>query len=358
MSKVLHVVPNLAPAGAERIVTNLALHHSQVDAEVLSLYPSMSSLYEELLTAAGIPIHFLDKRLGFRPSLLHKVRRVFNQVKPDIVHTHLAVDKYTMWGVYAEHIPAYVHTVHSIAEKDGGTMDRMLYRHLYAQKRLLPISISKFVATSVCELYKLSEKSVPFVYNGIDIERFSLQPIPHNGLRFIQVGRLSSEKNQETTIRAFAQVAHELSETELWLAGSGPDENRLRILAKSLGVERRVSLLGAVTDIEQKLRECDVFLMPSLWEGVPLALIEAMSAGLPLVVSDIPAFRELVCHGKNALFHAPEDEKGLSSAMLCLARDAPLRQTMCEKNRIKAQDFSVDKMVHEYEEIYLRMISS
>jgi glycosyltransferase involved in cell wall biosynthesis len=176
--------------------------------------------------------------------------------------------------------------------------------------------------------------------------RFQLAPTE---TALVSVGRLSKQKNQAFLI----QLLGDLKEFRLFLAGSGPELSRLRLEATRMGVSDRVTFLGSLSQSDTKLllSATDIFVLPSLYEGQSNALLEAMSAGKPIVTSDIPSHRETLIGAQlEAGFVIPitEPEKWLST-LRSLARDATKREKFGGLAQRRAQFFSLDRMCTAFE---------
>ncbi len=153
------------------------------------------------------------------------------------------------------------------------------------------------------------------------------------------VGRVHDAKNHSALRAAFAQVAEQLEEARLLLVGYGRLEAQIRREIASLGLQSRVVLTGIRRDIPALLHAMDVFVFPSVYEGSPNALLEAMAAGRPFVASNIGCIREVVPDAWHAFLLAPSDATGLARAVLRLVHDAPMRVRMAQEcmQRVREQ---------------------
>jgi glycosyltransferase involved in cell wall biosynthesis len=157
----------------------------------------------------------------------------------------------------------------------------------------------------------------------------------------LHVGRLHPQKGQDLLFRAFARVAHELPGWWLCLVGEGDEQSRLQKLAESLSVADRMVFAGRVEDPFPWYRRASIFAFPSRWEGTPNALIEAMSCGLPVVVSDAaPSVTDLVRHGDDGLIIPADDEAALGDAIVALAKDEHLRARLGKQAAKEVQKFA------------------
>lgn len=166
----------------------------------------------------------------------------------------------------------------------------------------------------------------------------------------LSVGELTRRKNHETAIRALARLGD--PSVKYFICGGGPLKEHLEALAARLGVGDQVKLLGVRRDIPELARAADLFLLPSLQEGLPVALMEAMAAGLPAVCSDIRGDRDLIRAEQGGLLCRPEDADGFAAAILRLKGSPELRRRMGEHNRQAVEEFSTRRVLEEMRQIY------
>ncbi len=198
---------------------------------------------------------------------------------------------------------------------------------------------------------------------GVDLTRFA-SPVDRAAVRaqlglkqdaqvVITVGEHSVRKNHETLLQAAAP----LDGVQVLLCGVGEKEAELRALAKALGMEARTHFLGFRKDVPALLMASDVFVFPSLQEGLPVAQMEAMAAGLPCVVSDVRGNRDLIAPGEGGFLNAPRDAEGFARDISRLLDDAPLRAQMGERNRREMQKYSLDAVLAEMAALYREQLS-
>ncbi len=310
-----------------------------------------------------------------RPSLIPTVRRlakVIDDGEYRIVNSHL--HRTTLPTVLAARLsrarPAVVATIHGLgsARTPGRKLlNLFLYRN-----------VDRIVA--VCDAVRrdllkenlaLPEKKVVSIPNGIAYDRFpaaanrreARETIPlddREGFWFGAVGRLSRGKNTRTLVTAFADVVKTLPECSLVVAGAGPELARLKDQAAALGLAGRVAFLGFREEIPVVLRACDAFVHTSLREGIPLALLEAMASGLPVVASDRGGIVEVLDGAGAGSLVNPEDTASLTEAMTGLAgRTAAARERMGARARKRAlEGFPAARMVASLERLYEELSAS
>lgn len=164
----------------------------------------------------------------------------------------------------------------------------------------------------------------------------------------ICVGEHSDRKNHEMALRALAP----LSQAHLLFCGVGAKEEALRALARELGMEERVHFLGFRTDVPDLLAASDVFVFPSLQEGLPVSQMEAMAAGLPCVVSAVRGNVDLVHEGEGGFVRRTNDVSGFTQAIQRLLEDPALRESMGRRNRSEMESYSLSTVMEQMEALY------
>lgn len=351
--KVIQIIPKFALAGAETMCANLCilLNKREIDVTAISLYDYHSSL-TEMLEGSGVKVIYLDKKKGADFSIIRKLHKIFLDIQPDVIHTHLYVMPYAIPATRFITIKKKIHTVHNTALEEAKPSTRVLNWLFYHFNSVIPVAISVAVKETVRECYHI--KNVPVIYNGIDIGKDMLEKDNRLGgerLSFIHVGRFSEQKNHEMLIDAFKIVHDKIPNSELHLIGGGELENKIREKVSNMKLSEFVYFEGIQKDVFSFLKRADVFVFPSKWEGFGISLAEAMRTGLPSVASNVGGIPELIDDGVNGLLVDVEAES-IAQGMLRMA-DKGLRERLGRAARIKANEkFTASRMVEQYIEVY------
>jgi glycosyltransferase involved in cell wall biosynthesis len=270
------------------------------------------------------------------PSLVRLLRRE----RPEVFHAHMSSPVACKWGLaaaVAARVPAVLGTV-----QVGAYMppDRSAYWQLRALSRGVDryFAVSREIAAELIEDLGWPAEKVEVLYNAVDVERTAVAAPP--GLReqlggsetrplVLTPARLNAQKGHDTLLAAIAEVPEAL----FLFAGDGPERGRLEGLAAELGVADRVRFLGRREDIPQLLAACDVFALPSLYEGSSLAVLEAMAAGIPVVSSAIGGTDELIEDGRSGLLAPPGDAAAWAAALRRVLADPQLRHGFAARAR-------------------------
>lgn len=175
-----------------------------------------------------------------------------------------------------------------------------------------------------------------------------------NDFILLNVGEFHQEKQQDLLIRAVARIKGEIPRLKVLFAGSGRKGKDYRQLARDLGVEEMVEFLGYREDIPELMAISDLAVSVSRREGLPVNVMEAMAAGLPLIVTDVRGNRDLVNHGKNGLVIDRDNDGECAEAILKLYRSSGLREAFSAENRRRIASYSVESVLGELKEIYVK----
>jgi glycosyltransferase involved in cell wall biosynthesis len=231
------------------------------------------------------------------------------------------------------------------------------------------IAISEQVKEHLINDFKVDANKIDVIHNGIDVDRF-LEPRTENRKQAKKklgldngpvigiVARLSDVKGHAYLIEAMHDVINEVPGAQLLIVGDGKMRQELIGLTKSLRISKSVFFIPSVSDTRDVLSIMDVFVMPSVKEGLGLALMEAMASGLAAIGSNVGGIRSLIQDGYNGLLINPKDAKDLSRAILGLLKDLPRRAILGNNAKLFiGQNFSQEKMAKETEKAYLECIN-
>jgi glycosyltransferase involved in cell wall biosynthesis len=365
--RVVHIVPMLSPGGAERVAVHIlrGLNRQRYEPSIISFTGRLNCDLDRLLEEAGIEVRYLGKRPGFDYRMFYRLPPVLNELRADIVHTHLHVFRYAMPFLLFRKKASLLHTVHNLAEREIEPRLRWLQR--YALKHgVVPVGVAEKVADSLVRLYGIRRCRV--IPNGIPTERYAWPQVQRKEWRakesfrdddilFLCVARFAPQKNHALLLNSFAQGPASDPNAHLVLVGEGILQKNLEVQAKSLGIERQTHFLGLRTDIPDVLGAMDVFVLSSDYEGNPLSVMEAMAAGLPIVSTAAGGVPDLFENGKEGCLVQPGDLQGLSDSMTSLLRNRDARQSLgMAAARRARKTYDVSAMVQAYEELYESLV--
>ena len=300
-------------------------------------------------------------RAGVDPICLVQLTRLLSAIEADVVHAHEFVT-----AVYGGAAAALLRRPHVITMHGGRyyaerPIRRAAMRWSARRSRAL-VGVSAATASDLVAALDLPADTVRVIHNGIRYavgERSRVRRelgVGDRELLIVAIGNLYPVKGHAVLLEALAHIEEEGSPSPVWrlaIAGRGGEEARLREAVRRRGWSDRVHLLGFRDDVADVLAAADVFALPSLSEGLPLALAEAMFAGKAIVASRVGGIPEIVTDGQEALLAAPGDTADLARRLASLLGDPSLRRRLGEAARRRAADrLSVERMTDEYERLY------
>ncbi len=361
--RVMYILTELAPGGAERCVANLAtgLDRRRFDASVVGLRGG--ALADEL-RAADVRCESLDLCCRCDAGALARLVRLMRKTGPDIVHTHLfhadlAGRLAAAWAGSAR----LIHTVH-VAEQRPRRGQFLWARWARGGCDGI-VCVSEAVRDHHRRLSGLPAGDYRVIRNGIDVDRYARDENARRRLRGqwgtkpgelvgCFVGRLDRQKGVDVLADALARLGGDSPIGRWMIAGDGPERARLADRIDRAGLGGQVRLLGRVDHVGELLSACDVFALPSRWEGLPLAAMEAMSAGLAVVVSDGPGLAVVVENERTGLVVPVGDADALARAFRRLADEPALRDRLATAAARTARGrFGLARFLADHEALYV-----
>jgi glycosyltransferase involved in cell wall biosynthesis len=368
--RVLQLITSLERGGAENHLLALLTHADRQAFEVETAVLSGEGELVPIFRQAGIAVHLLRARNRFDPLALGRLVRLLREGRFDILHSHLfRADIYAGLAVarLGERRPLLVSTRHNDDRFFLNPFVGLVHYGVSARQDLI-IAISDHIARFTVSRGVRHPERVRRVYHGLEppltqaLEREGQQIRQELGIgpdAFLvgNVGRLALQKGQRHLIAAMPLLLERVPRARAIIAGGGDLEDYLRVLASDMGVAERVHVLGPRKDVPALMHAVDVFVMPSIWEGFGLVLLEAMAAGRPIVASRVATIPEVVADGETGLLVPAGDPLALADALAQLAEDPDRAARMGEAGRERLRrQFSVEKMVGDTELLYRELL--
>lgn len=359
--RVMLVIHSLGMGGAEMMVRTLAceLHDAGHPVCVVSLHGDDTPV-ARMIRDRGVRVVGLGKRRGPDPGAIASLVGVLRDFAPSTVHTHLPVLEYVVpavrihRGVTGPRVRV-VHTFHSVARAETRSPALRLFNRLAFHCGVVPVALSEGARESVCAEYGLGPAQVPIVRNGIELGRFAEAfglRRASDELRLLCVARLHESKNHALLLDVLAELVRlRRGAVRLTLVGDGPLRDEVRARAASAELSPYVTFAGQREDVAPFYRDADVFVLLSRYEGVPMSVIEAMAAGLPVVATPVGGIPDILRPGVNGLF-AEGDAAAIAGQIAALATDARRRLTLGEGALGTAREFSARRMMEGYLGLY------
>ena len=355
--RIMHVLSSAASGGAEIYVRDLSIEMSKKGHDVFLLFldtakeAGRDTVFEEnfltQLSKHNIHYGFIGKVARKKPwKGIIALRRVAKQWQPDVVHAHLYYA-----AIFSLFIPntRLFYTHHNIRLNAS--------RHLY---KILDRRVHGYVGIcGVCTrlLEGVVSRPVIRIDNGVAMSRIRVKPpgsymngsIGSTPIKILFVGTLSEQKNLGLLFRSVKRLKEKNFHVDV--AGEGTKRDELYAMAAQLEIEDKITFLGNVDDVAERLKEAELFVMSSAWEGLPIALIEATLTGLPVLVTDVGGCREIVEEVGNGKV-VPVDDLAFSTALGEMIDNHDLR-SRCHENALRnSSRYTIDASVLSHLKMY------
>ncbi len=349
--KVLHVVESLHTGGMEKIVA-LIVRSMAKDYDMHVWCLSEEGKLGRALANEGMNIKVLGLTSYFNPFNVFRLAGRLHQEKFDIIHTHgyFASTFVRLAGLLVG-MPAMIthtHTIFDNLKRRNVWIDRFLNNFTYKNIFIAEASKKSFIDHG----YKENERQV-VLYNGCEDAGFVERDFTVKNKKIITVASLYEHKGHTYLFRAFKGVLEAHEDIQLLLVGDGLLEDSLKSEAEELGLGENIVFLGAQDDVNQYLAQAHIFVLPSLREGIPLSVIEAMASGLPVIASDVGGLKEMIQEDENGLLCPPKNSDLLKNAILSLLEDTQKCSQFAQASRQTYLDkFTSKRMIDGLDQIY------
>ncbi len=359
---LMHLTFSLDIGGLENLVLNLlkTLDPNRYCLRVCSLTDKTALAGE--FEQCGIPVHRLNKRNGIDPFLLFSLGRLVKRHQVDILHTHNSGPFF--YGFLAGKLAGLaglVHTEHSRLEQNHQLLSKTY--SLFSKGIYKIISDSIAVTNHLVHVQGISKEKVVTIYNGIDTDLYSksvcnlglLEEIGIKpGSRVIgTVGRLEEPKDYVTLFAAFSKVCQRIPNLYWVIVGDGSLRSSLTERARAFNLLDKIVFLGSRRDVHRILPLFDLFVLSSKSEGLPLSILEAMAASVPVIATSVGGIPEMIRDRENGLLVQPADVAALETCMADLLRNAEQAKSLSEAAfKTVVDTFSLKAMTHQYDAVY------
>lgn len=328
------------------------------------------SHFVERIRDGRVTFHDVKKAPGKDPAHYLRLWKMLRALRPDILHTrNLSALEAVLIGWLAG-VPVRIHGEHGrdVFDLDGSNTRYNRLRRLVRPFVHRYLTVSRDLQNWLRDAIGVDAARVTQIYNGVDKQRFrprvdasrSVLPETFRGDAFVigSVGRMVGVKDYPTLVRAFIDAARQPGGERLRLVivGDGGERASCQALLDEAGVADRAWLTGERKDIPELMQAFDLFVLPSLGEGISNTILEAMACGLPIVSTAVGGTPELVDDGVNGRLFVPGDVAALSACVQEYASDAALRDAHGSASRQKIEaSFSIEAMVAAYRDAYLAL---
>ena len=361
--KLLLAISSLSTGGSERVISNMANHWAANGWDIVllttdngreppfyPLHPSVEYINQSLWSGGST----ITRSLGY-PRSAFLLRRMIQSVHPQcVISFSMAMNIRVLVSLFGSKIPVVISE-----RSDPMSLVRIsgvLWRLRHAVRSLTYPLASQLVVQSpsarLCFSARLQSKTV-VIPNPVAPPSFQHnEPISskRNGYTVIAVSRLAQEKQLDLLLEAFAQISQSRPDWSLVIWGDGPERTKLEALRSELNLDNKVLLPGRTTQVMERMREADLFVLSSRFEGFPNALCEAMSCGLPVISFECSdSISQIVRDGVDGILVMPGDVNALAAAMARLMDNPKDRQRLASRAREIVGRFELEKIMNMWE---------
>jgi len=355
MNNILFFTRTMGMGGTEKVILQLckAIHPYFDNIIVCSCGGVNESTLEELqIRHYRIPdIENKDPKTIF--VVLKTVSSIIKREKISVIHTHhrMAAFYTRIISLFTNFI--FIHTAHN-------TFSDKKWLTQFALKKSKIIAVGEVVEANIHQMYGIDKNQITVIYNSIEVDSNETNPIDKiqqarlNGCFIIgNIGRLSKQKGMEYFIKAVPLILCKYENAKFFIIGDGEDRKKLNQIVTDLKLNNDVFFLGYRSDVINVLRQLDLLVLSSLWEGFPLTPIEAFSVEKTIVATDVDGTKEIVEDGVNGLLIEPKDSNALANAVCWLMEHATERQKMQKSAYITYQKrFNIERFENAYVDFY------
>lgn len=365
--RVMQVIDQLSGGGAEKIAIDLLTRLDRRRFEPSVCVTRRTRLTREEVGAPGLELFCLDRRSRFDiPGFLRLVR-LMRRWKPDVVHCHkVGSNTLGRLAALAARVPVIIGHEHTMPNRSA--LQRRLDRWL-ARRTSLVVACDGTLARELVAREKLPARKVKVITNGVDLTRFKLDPQRrHEVRRALGVedrpvvgvfARLEAQKDIPNLLAAARLVRNRVPAASFLLVGDGPLRTEMVKLARSLDLGDTVRFLGFRRDVPDLMQAVDLVALSSTWEGMPVAVLEAMACSRPVVSTAVGSVADAVADGKTGLLVPAGSPAELADALVLLMQRPEQAEVMGGAGRLRVeQHFSLDAMLERIQNLYSELATS
>jgi glycosyltransferase involved in cell wall biosynthesis len=366
--RVLWLTKGLGRGGVERLIASSIRHfdRDRFEVEVAYVLPWKDAFVDEI-TDAGVSVHCLGASGWSKVLWPFRLRRLARERRYDIVHTHMPLSA-AIARIALGRRPRFVHTEHNVWERHRRS-SRWANSLTFARNAAV-VAVSESVAQSIHPARTPAHQApVEVLLHGINLNEISggaddrtraraALDLDPSDLVIGTVGNFTRKKNQQMMLHATAMLAERLPNVRLVLIGTGPLEDSLRRLAVRLGIDDRTIFTGSRKDVLELLPAFDVFSLSSQFEGLSIALVEAMATGVACVATSVGGIPEVIDDGVSGLLVGAGATSQLAETLEQVLCDDALRVRLGEAGRVRAMAFDIGRAARRLQAIYAEMMAA
>jgi len=361
--RIAHLIESDGPGGAERVVAQLATGLQAAGAENVVFLPERGEGWlAEQLRGSGVAIEKFHVDRPVSPTCARSLTQAFRRHRITVAHSHeFSMAVYGAWAAWRAGVP-HVITMHG-GRYYGGRLRRRLAMRAAIAMSGKTVAVSAPLARALTDDLSIAGSRVQVIPNGVPRQRpqrvnlrEELRLTP-NARLIVSVGNLYPVKGHVHLVDAAARLADRHPSLHVAIAGRGDLEDDLAARARAHGLADRIHLLGLRSDISAILAAADLFVLPSLSEGLPLAVLEAMFAGCAIVASDVGEIATVLEDGRAGVLVEPANPAALAEAIDALLNDPKRAKNLGTRAAFRAvAEYDISRMVRRYATVYQELV--
>jgi glycosyltransferase involved in cell wall biosynthesis len=350
---LLHAFSSFAVGGAQVRFAAIANRYPGAWRHAIVAMDGNLECRERLSPDVEVSFPEIDIRKGDTLGNVRRFRRVLRELRPHaLVSGNWGAIEWAIANAWP--VVRHIHTEDGFGPDEGGRRQlprRVLMRRIFLRRSTVVLP-SRTLWRLATEVWRLDPARLLYIPNGIDLARFAAPAAADREEPVIGcVAALRAEKNLPRLLRAFRLVTEEIP-ARLVIVGDGPERAKLEALAGTLGIGERVRFTGHVAEPQQLYRGFDIFALSSDTEQMPMTVLEAMAAGLPVAATDVGDIKDMLAAG-NRDFITPPDDAALAGALVSLLRQPALRRAVGAANRTRAErDYDQEAMFRAWRALF------
>ena len=357
---ILYLITEFDVGGAEKMLYKVATRIDRKKYNPVAACLTGHGAIGKKLSESGVDVEYLNMQGKVDLRIFLRLISLLKRKNIKILHTYLFHANFV--GRIAGRIAGTPIIISSIR-----VSEREKHYHLWLSKLTsgfvdMETCVCKAVREFSLKQGRIASGKLIVIHNGIDLKKFNRKwdsegtrtklGIDSSTKVVGTVSRLTKQKGIEFLLGAASKVMRNVPDSIFIIVGEGELKSEFQQLAKGLGIKEKVIFTGFRRDVLEIVNIFDVFALSSLWEGMPVALLEAMAASKPVVATAVGGCKELILNGENGFLIKPSDVGELSKAIIAILRDPKLASKMAQNSRKRAEQFSVETMVKRTETLY------
>lgn len=348
--RILQLIPNLGMGGAEKVCETLTYELVKLGhtVTVVSLY-NEETIISKRLISNGVNVVFLNKKSGLDLHCVKELRELYKRIRPEVIHTHLYAFKYALLSTLFSKTKI-VHTVHSVASKER---DKKALRLFGKLRRVTIVGLSSEVANTIANEFKLKIDNIPIVLNGVNLEKCIVKKNYELSSchTIIHVGRYSIPKNHIELLKAMKIIHSQYPAWKLMLVGDGELKKEIQSFITENNMTDYVVEKGVTDNVYPLLSKADIFVLPSVYEGIPMTVLEAMGTALPIIASRVGGIPDLL-NEKNSLLLDNPTAESIADSLQIMIQSKEVRENLGLQALADSKQYSSREMAGKYINIY------